>query len=146
MEFAKQSDGGQGSSYDQMVAQQNQRANDSYNAQVAQASPRNQEYLQRFGGTSISPRATTEQNYAAMDADKARRQVIANAGQKIRQSQGGLAGLSNQASGGPQVMPMGTNQGMAQAPQSMPMAPGLNSLSQKAKKPLRRTLAQTYRT
>jgi hypothetical protein len=66
------------------------------------------------------------------------------------QQRASLAGLSNQASGGSQVMPMGTKQGMVQAPQSMPMAPGmpsagLNSLATKAKKPRNITLNQMYR-
>jgi hypothetical protein len=61
------------------------------------------------------------------------------------QGGGGLAGLSNQASGGQGM------QSMAMAPQGLPAAPGmatagLNSLATKAKKPPRRTLAQTYRT
>ena len=78
-----------------------------------------------------------------MDADKARRQVIANAQQKSRQSLGnrGLAGLSSQAAG----MPAAPNQGMAQAPQSLPATPGLNSLATKAKKPGNITLNQMYR-
>jgi hypothetical protein len=142
-------DGG-AKSYDQMVAQSRQRASDSYNAQVAAGG--HQDYFDAFGGTSISPRGTYEENRAALDADNAWRQSIGNAQQKNRQpgptrpTTGGgypvpsLAGLSSQASGGqgmprsaqvyPQGpstgMPMGQNQSMAQAPQSLPSAPGMS--------------------
>ena len=140
-ELSKQASGrfSPGGSYDQMVAQQNQRAADSYNSQVAAGG--HQDYFQKFGGTSIGGRGTPEQQRAAWDAGNANRQAIANAQRKNRQS------LSNQSSGGglPQGMPWDPAQG-PQPRQGTAVLPrsGLSSLATKAK-PRNITLNQMYR-
>jgi hypothetical protein len=134
-DFSSQQAGG-ASSYDQMVAQQNQRANDSYNAQVAAGG--HQDYFNKV----VGPYKTSGTVRGNADAPVGR--------------PAGLAGLSSQAVSprpaqvypqGPSTgMPMAPNQSMAQAPQSLPMAPGgLNSLATKAKRPQNITLNQMYR-
>jgi hypothetical protein len=148
-EVSQQGGGGAGSSYDQMVAQQSQRANDSYNAQVAAGG--HQEYFQKFGGTSISGRAGYEANKAAMDADNANRQVIANAQQKrLSGNPGAAVGYRDTVTAPGASRPAGLSGLSSQAKPSMSQAPqmapgGLNSLAAKAKKPRNITLNQMYR-
>ena len=138
-----------GGSHDQMVAQQNQRANNSYNAQVAAGG--HQEYFQKFGGTSISGRAGYEANKAAMDADNANRQVIANAQQKrLSGNPGAAVGYRDTVTAPGASRPAGLSGLSSQAKPSMSQAPqmapgGLNSLAAKAKKPRNITLNQMYR-
>tara|TARA_R110000824_G_scaffold11140_1_gene48419 strand:+ start:1 stop:3579 length:3579 start_codon:yes stop_codon:yes gene_type:complete len=135
MDFAKQGGGGQGSSYpsDPQEWVDPDRGFISRRAKEGEEPP----VSYSGGGGGLPPQAS-----GAFRSYQPSLRDLAGEAADAAQFGGSWKGGTWQA--GPS-MPMGTKQGMVQAPQSMPMAPGLNSLATKAKKPRNITLNQMYR-